>query len=168
MIIIIDNFFNNFNLIKDSFKNIQMFKKEEHPDLNENWPGFRSKRLHEESPFLFNLFLRELFLKTNFFENKSLNIKLNLHLRLKKDNSKDWVHTDNNFDYSLLVYLSETNLKSGTVFYDENEKITSTVNFLQNRAVIFDSKILHKSLNCYGNNINDGRLTLNGFILVGK
>jgi len=166
MIIILDNFFDNFDVIKNSFKNIQMFKKEDHPDQDENWPGVRSKKIHQENPFLFNLFLKELHSKTNFFENKYLDIKLNLQMRLKKDDIKDWIHTDSNFHYSLLVYLSETNLKSGTCFYDKNKNLTTTVNFLQNRAVIFDSKILHKSLNCHGNDINDGRLTLNGFILV--
>ena len=48
--------------------------------------------------------------------------------------------------------------------YDENEQVTQNIKFLQNRAVIFNSKQYHKSSLNYGDNIDNGRLTLNCFI----
>jgi len=37
---------------------------------------------------------------------------------LEKDNGKDWIHRDAS-DFALIVYLSDTNLNSGTTFYDD-------------------------------------------------
>ena len=45
----------------------------------------------------------------------------------------------------------------------DNDEIVN-VKYIQNRAVIFHSKRLHKSHLNFGKNINDGRLTLNSFI----
>ena len=83
--------------------------------------------------------------------------------RLDEDNKKDWIHTDPD-DYTMIVFLSKTNLKSGLNIYDENEQVTQNIKFLQNRAVIFNSKQYHKSSLNYGDNIDNGRLTLNCFI----
>ena len=166
--IIVDNFFNNFENIKDEFKKIQLFNNEEYNkrfNETETWPGFRSNYLHKESPFLFNLIIREMFLKfgDNIFYNRKFLMKSHIHLRLEEDDEKDWIHKDQSFA-SILIYLSETNLLSGTCLYDENKNTTSTINFVQNRAVIFDSKTYHKSLNNYGKNLENGRLTLNCFV----
>ena len=92
-----------------------------------------------------------------------------IHLRLANDNEKDFIHTDNASEESflnMLIYLSETNLNSGTGFYKEGiEEPYLIVPFIKNTAVFFPGhKIRHKSLLNYGKNIRDGRLTLNGFI----
>jgi len=87
-----------------------------------------------------------------------------VHLRLNEDNENDWIHTDPNY-YTLMVYLSDTNLKSGTAIYPENGDEPSTVvGFVQNRALLFRSYQRHKSVNNYGSSLEDGRLTLNCFI----
>jgi Rps23 Pro-64 3,4-dihydroxylase Tpa1-like proline 4-hydroxylase len=39
-----------------------------------------------------------------------------------------------------------------------------SVKSIKNRCVFFDSRIRHGSILNYGNDINDGRLTINGFI----
>ena len=166
--IIVDNFFDNFNNIKDSFKSIQLFNQEEfNKKFNdtETWPGFRSEQLHIENPFLFNLIIKEIYSKfgQSSFNNRNINVKSHIHLRLAEDNKKDWIHKDP-FFATLMVFLSETNLKSGTCLYDENKNVTDTINFVQNRALLFDSKKYHKSLNNYGDNLQNGRLTLNCFI----
>ena len=166
--IIVDNFFNNFENIKDSFKKFELFNnKEFNEKFNERdeWPGLRSRALHIENPFLFNLILKEIFEKigSQYFYNKKITVKSYVHLRLNEDNKKDWIHTDPCYA-TLMVYLSNTNLKSGTCLYNENKELTNTVNFVQNRAFLFNGKTNHMALNNHGTDINNGRLTLNCFI----
>ena len=87
-----------------------------------------------------------------------------VHLRLN-NSEEDWIHTDDQWQKTLIIYLSETNLKSGTCFYENNSNIPSTtINFIKNRALLYDGNIRHMSLLNYGNSIHNGRLTLNCFI----
>ena len=86
-----------------------------------------------------------------------------MHLRLSEDFKNDFIHKDL-VEYTLMIYLSETNLSSGTKLYDDNECCTQTINFVQNRAVIFPGCVNHKSMLNYGDNIDNGRLTLNVFL----
>jgi hypothetical protein len=169
--IIVDNFFDDFFYIRDYFKNIKLydlntyrkFKDIENPKL-ENWPGKRSKILHNTEPFLFSLFMKNFYEKfNNPFNQKKFNVKTHIHLRLEKDNELDWIHKDCPEDYSLLVYLSETNLNSGTALYDEDKNLITDIKFVQNRAILFDSNYNHRAIQNHGNNIHNGRLTFNAF-----
>ena len=72
---------------------------------------------------------------------------------------QDWP----NDDYSMLVYLSPTNLKSSTRLYDDKNNMIDEIKCVQNRALIFDSKYYHTAYGSYGTNVDDGRLTLNAF-----
>ena len=45
---------------------------------------------------------------------KFWNINIFLHLRLDKDKDKDWIHKDETDEFAALIYLSKTNLDSGT------------------------------------------------------
>ncbi len=166
--IIVDNFFENFNYIENSFKEIKMYNKKEYMSkfqTIEDWPGKRSYVLNLENTFLFNLFVREFDIKfNNPFNGINTNIKSHIHLRVKKDGSKDWIHRDSAMsNYTCLIFLSKTNLDSGTNIYSENKEIITSVKFVQNRAVLFDSNYLHSAFGHYGNDVNDGRLTLNAF-----
>ena len=171
--IIQDNFFSNFNNIKDSFKKIPLYDlKTYNKNIStkpENWPGKRSANIFKINPFLFNLIIKEMYEKFGQILPPNIIMSSFVHLRLSEDEGKDWIHTDKTCgDWSLLVYLSKTNLNSGTCLYEkENEKPSTTVNFVQNRAFLFDSSILHKSLHNHGDNIENGRLTLNCFIRNG-
>ena len=58
--IIIENFFDNFKNIKDTFKKIPLYSLKEYNKKfhkYENWPGKRSQALHDDYPFLFNLII---------------------------------------------------------------------------------------------------------------
>ena len=171
MIQIIPNFFSNFEYIKESFKKIPLYNNEEFNikfNQKDTWPGFRSSELTESGKFLTLFFYEKL---------KSLNIKKNLmtdytlglytHLRLEKDNDKDWIHIDN-CEYAAIVYLSETNINSGTFFYNDKKEIIHKVGFVQNTCLFFNGNFPHKSGLNYGNDINDGRLTLNAFFYKKK
>jgi hypothetical protein len=95
-------------------------------------------------------------------------INLYLHLRLQEDQQKDWIHKDTPHDASLIVYLNE-NLDSGTNFYQGiKDKEDMVIGMLKNRCILFDATVNHKSRLNFGNNIDDGRLTMNGFIKYKK
>jgi hypothetical protein len=172
--IIVDNFFDNFNLIENEFKKIKLYTREEFNNLHESitgtketWPGYRSWLLSEVNPFLFNLFLKEFDIKfDNFFNGKLFKAKTHIHLRLKEDEEKDWIHTDDPAHYSFLVYLSKTNLDSGTQLFNEKNELITDIKFVQNRAVLFDSKYNHRSKGNHGTDIHNGRLTFNAFFNI--
>jgi hypothetical protein len=164
--IIIDNFFERFENIEKAFKEIPVYKKEEFNSKfqeKQNWPGKRSGYLNNENTFLLNLFLNEFYNKINIGIR---GITLHTHLRLSSDLDKDWIHKDSfgGYIYTCIVYLSKTNLNSGTYIYSSNNEIISDVKFVQNRAFLFDTRYLHSTYGNHGEDINDGRLTLNAFI----
>ena len=167
---VVDNFFTNFHIIKDEFKKIKRYPSETHPELKgmqteKHLPGERSEDLKFSNRFLTALFLNEFRSKFNNFFTEDVDLRLYTHLRLEEDDEKDFIHTDSpDAYYSMLVYLSDTNFKSGTAMYEplENNLITD-IKFVQNRAVIFNSLYPHKSIGCHGSDENNGRLTLNAF-----
>jgi len=164
-IIVIDNFFDDFDLLKDNFIKLPFFKREDYPlesgDNQGNWPGMRTQSLMRVEPFLYCLFLKNYTEKINY--TPYFKVHTYLHLRLAEDETKDWIHTDSEFDYSGLVYLSNTNLNSGTTFFDEKDNIVADIKFVQNRFVMFNSKIRHRSTGNHGTTLENGRLTLNAF-----
>ena len=168
-LIVADDFFSDFERIENEFKKIKLHNTESFNKLsndNQKWPGLRSLNLNQESPFLYNLTLKEINEKLKFgklMANKQFNFYLHTHLRLNQD--EDWIHKDYSY-CSMIVYLS-TNLDSGTAFYDEKtNEPNMIVNAVKNRCILFDSSVRHKSLKNYGNDLNDGRLTLNGFFFL--
>ena len=166
---VVDNFFDNLDRIESDLKKIKLYSRDEFNQKfndTQSWPGFRSQMLHKENPILFELFLKEFVQKFNirsYFE-----IQLYLHLRLAEDQEKDWIHKDEFSDSSLIVYLSQ-NLNSGTNFYQKVEdKEDMAIGMLKNRCILFDSNTYHKSKLNFGNNLDNGRLTMNGFISYKK
>jgi len=162
---VVDNFFDNLERIESDLKKIKLYSMDEFNQKfnhTQSWPGFRSQVLHKENPILFELFLKEFVQKFNI--KSDFEINLYLHLRLKDDQEKDWIHKDEFYHSSLIVYLSQ-NLDSGTNFYQETKnKEDMVISMLKNRCILFDSHTNHKSRLNFGNNLEDGRLTMNGFI----
>ena len=84
----------------------------------------------------------------------------------EEDNAFEYRHTDP-YDWAYLIYLSDTNFNSGTRFYESMEEgkqdEVANVRFVQNRLVMFHSDYPHRSWGNHGKNLEDGRLTINGF-----
>lgn len=163
--IVVDNFFSQFNFIKNEFKKIKRYNLEEFNKLTnekQNWPGQRSDYVSSVEPFLFNLFLLEF--KKFDFDLSYHKISMFTHLRLSEDKNKDWIHKDIEHDYTCIVYLSETSLNSGTFLYSENKEIISDIKFIQNRAFLFNGNYNHSAYGHHGTDEENGRLTLNVFI----
>ena len=167
---IVDNFFRNFKSLEEPIKKIKLYsvddlkKVESYQNVNESWPGKRSKAIENENPILFNLFGIEMMRSFGHIVGENINMTLRLHLRLEEDNAKDFIHTDHFAKYNLIVYLND-NLDSGTNIYeDDSDKPSISVRSIKNRAVLLDAKSRHGSIKNYGNSIQDGRLTLLAFI----
>ena len=171
--IIINNFFDDFDNIKDEFKKIPLYATNDWnkkfnvsgASYDETWPGKRSESFGDSNPFLNNLIYKELRSKTSLlFDGIHLDMYSYVHLRLDTDNDADFIHCDP-CDYTLIVFLSETNLKSGTALYPPRSNTPDVMaNFVQNRAFLFKGYIRHKAIHNHGDSIENGRLTLNCFI----
>ncbi len=127
------------------------------------WPGVRSSALKTINPLLDASITSALVSFYLPFTNRPFNYTQFAHLRVEKDNESDFIHTDIGDDFAWLLYMSETNLDSGTKFYTEDDYEHNFVRFVQNRFIIFDCRIKHMAFNNYGKDFNDGRLTINGF-----
>ena len=156
-----ENFFDDINFIIEQSQKVKYFSDKELSfetgNLN-SWPGVRSAAFDQSPP------LQDL---VTYQVNKKFNIgKVSpvyfFHKRTKDDNQRDWIHKDAS-PLALIVYLSKTNLKSGTTFFTEShEQIILDVGFVQNRAILFNGSMPHASKLNYGMG-EDCRLTLNGF-----
>ena len=165
----IDGFFPRLDHIMPEIKKINLYNHKDYSDkfvCDSNWPGLRSGNFAETKPIFWN-YITNLLFQNNLINNGLYNISAQLHLRLNEDNEKDWIHKDDEYIYSILIYLSDTNLESGTYLYDENENIINDIKFVKNRLIMFSSQYKHKGYGYYGTNIDDGRLTLNIFVKNG-
>ena len=160
-------------LIKETYtlcKRIQLYKYEDHPDVPTSkergdgyWPGLRSLNLSDTEPFLFINLLHNA--QTKLGLDRSLYEKINafVHVREGQDDSKDYIHRD--LCDTVIVYLSETNLESGTVLYTDDKKPLADISFFQNSAIFFDGDIFHKSKLNFGDTLENSRMTINMFCI---
>tara|TARA_R100001509_G_scaffold149728_1_gene108302 strand:+ start:36 stop:557 length:522 start_codon:yes stop_codon:yes gene_type:complete len=163
----IENFIPRLDGILPELRKIKLYSVQEINSINnvnETWPGLRSKHLFSENRILFEFINNILFKNNNVFEKGGYTIDMFLHLRLAQDEKKDWIHTDDAHDYSGIIYLSDTNLNSGTQLFDNEDNVINDMKCVQNRAIFFSSNYNHKAYGHFGSNVQDGRLTLNLFI----
>ena len=162
---VVDNFFDDLDFILQQ-ANKQNYFTSEQLSYNigsfQNWPGLRTANLIL-NPTLYD-YLNNIIYKKFTIDIKPKEFPLSFHKRGFQDQSKDWIHKDPS-EYAFIAYLSETNLNSGTAFFDEKNNKSLTVNFVQNRALLFKGSMKHRSLLNYGEG-KDIRLTLNGFIFT--
>ena len=165
MISIIDNFFSprQLKLVSDQLKLLPFYTDSDHPENSSSaYPGTRTEELVRANPLLESFITRQLERTQLPQVTRPFHLKQYGHLRLESDNKDDFIHQDPDCDWAYLFYLSETNLSSGTKFYVDDKEHTFA-RFLQNRLVIFDSGISHRAWENHGKDLNDGRLTINGF-----
>ena len=161
--IIIEDFFPHLPNMLDDLKSRGHWITPEHPDHPNtgNWPGKRSLDYFKTDPILTSLFITCV---GEFFPKHLSRGSLCTHYRF--GSTEDWVHIDSNLCTGL-VYLSETNLNSGTQFFDkspeEGGKVILDVPFVQNRFVLFFGDPLHCSKANYGESESDARFTMNFF-----
>jgi len=185
MICIYDNFLpdNIFRSVYSEVVGLKFYDEKTHPhNLQEKkraeergerfslkWPGTRTDELGGQtntSPLVDSIILNYLDSLGSSFTKDRYKVTNYAHLRLECDDSEDFVHTDQN-SFAYLLYLSATNLESGTKMYssvDENKDNENCfVKFVQNRLLIYDAATPHMSWGNHGTDISNGRLTINGF-----
>ena len=161
--IIIDNFFPHLPPVLEQLKARDHWTSSEHPERPSvgNWPGKRSLNYIVSDPILTSLFINCV---GQFFPQSFSEITLYTHWRF--GSSEDWVHVDQNICTGL-VYLSETNMDSGTLFFDKKPEdggqVILDVPFVQNRFVLFYGDPYHCSKGNYGESESNERFTMNFF-----
>ena len=163
---VIDNFFGDrLSYLLPYLKNQPHYSRSKHPvytpEEDSNWPGVRSREMLVNNPPMFSLFADAMPMGIPY-NSDSGRVTLYTHFRYD-DNSPDWIHQDGT-PITTIVYLSETNLNSGTGFYDGPDgNLILDVPFVQNRAVIFHGNVWHGSKGNYGTTKDDARFTMNFF-----
>ena len=159
-------FCQNIHNLAKQFKFYNRKDWEQTGNTGGDWPGLRTDELKKSAPFLY------LHIATLLEQSKLINlnnykeIHMYCHLRLLEDKDKDWAHYDESD--TAIIYLSQTNFSSGTDFYDiENNTIAST-KFIQGSCVFFEQGIKHASMGNHGTSIDDGRMTINVFMVKNK
>jgi hypothetical protein len=181
-ITIIDNFYDNFNEIKNYVNGLEFYKKETF-----TMPGIQTKLLNEINPSLFNKCTKKLL--SIFYDRRTMhNIQFECRTKFEKINpygknynKEGWIHADDHNKLSAILYLNGE-YDEGTSFFinknlgltdyslmhykhelykENNPNVEEYNNFLlkhnsqfkeilkvpliENRLVIFDSSILHRS-----------------------
>ena len=160
MIYTLDNFFENIDIVQEELFAQKFYTCENHPEYINNknkWPGERTVELYDKE------FTKIL---TNNLGRLKLDILngalLQTYGHLRTNDSDDWVHTDNT-TASGLIYINNNNLKSGTLFYNKEKEIVQDVKYVKNRLVLFSSQYPHRAYGHFGDNIYNGRVTINLF-----
>lgn len=73
-------------------------------------------------------------------------------------------HVDTS-DFAGVIYLTPNPPKNtGTILYNDKENIKSIYENKYNRLIAYNSKILHAPQKCFGDNINNARMTITFFL----
>ncbi len=169
-----DGFFPSIDFILPDIKKIPLYglnqwREKFGAQPQTGWPGKRSGDLLQENK-IFHNYIHFLILNYNLIDVKSFTTTTYLHLRTEDCNQNDFIHSDHTggFDESILIYLSNTNLNSGTKIYDLQDNVINDFKFVQNRFIKFPSIMRHQGYGHHGKDILDGRLTLNIFLTYDK
>ena len=175
--IVIDDFFKDYDRMLELAYKQKYYKREEHPEQREReakWPGFRTDWLRKTDEGLYWSIVYQIQdhfdiqnnIPTQFahvFRKRDYQINAYYHYKTEATEKDDGVHVDAG-DYSLIVYMGPTNLKSGTVIVDDYDNPITDVKFVSNRAIMFDSQYRHKGYGAFGDSLQNGRLTLNAML----
>lgn len=155
-VLVIDNFFENPYEVRE-FALQQQFSQAS--------PGLRTRDMTKKCNYteklqnIINRFYKIIQIKQTVF-----------HLMTSSD--PQWIHTDlyavrkTNIGLSAIIYLNpDSYINSGTAFYKKNsddsfDKIVDIGNIF-NRLIIFDISTFHKPNFCFGDNVTNGRLSMN-------
>lgn len=160
---IVDDFFPHLPPVLEQLKARDHWTSGDHPERPSvgSWPGKRSLDYAISDPVLTSLFFT---LADTCIPHRLDRVNLYTHWRYGQD--EDWIHQDGGL-CTALVYLSETNLDSGTQFFDKppeaGGKVILDVPFVQNRFVLFSGNPLHCSKANYGESEDNARFTMNFF-----
>jgi hypothetical protein len=166
-LIVQDDFFDEPNAIRELALG---FEYKAHQDVLVNgWKGFRGEITIERHSKLVN-YMHDKIVKLNpELANKF--ISLYFHYSLEKTKSEcipsfdEYKFHKDHSNWAGVVYLTpNADPKAGTILSSDDMKETKLVENIYNRFILYPSDILHAPADLFGNDINDGRMTLTVFI----
>ena len=158
--IVVDNFFDNVDDIISLSKKLKYYKASE----SDNWPGLRTKSLHDTHYNLFNSVIIKIL--NYYYPNKKLHYSNSyvVFSRLKYgDQGKTRFHLDDDTKIAAVIYLSEGNIEGGTTIFENDNKKQIIVGNIFNSMIAYDGNKLHGYTSLLPFK-NKERLTLNVFI----
>ena len=176
-ILIEDDFLDNVEEIRDISLKINYARKEEILQnleslglyFNIGWAGCRTEKLeYYKDPIFNNIQEKILDTVSDYYGISGYLIESHFHYTTSLHDNEDFHNNKFHKDpsqFAGLIYLNpDPPKKTGTSIIDHKEnKIIDTEN-VYNRLIAYPSNFLHAATNLFGNNIEDGRMTLVFFI----
>ncbi len=158
-ITVFDDFFNEkeLNILQN---NLNKIKWDHAKNKEKEQYGFTHKFFpSKENQWLFNK------IKKIFFKKKNLKL-IECSFRIRH-NSEIMPHQDDHVNYLFLCYLKGKELMyNGTGFYNDKKNLDRYIGFKENRAMFFNSHIVHTDLQALGE--SSPRYSLNIFYKYDK
>ena len=158
--IVVDNFFDNVDNIISLSKKLKYYKGSE----NDNWPGLRTKSLHDTHYNLFNSVIIKIL--NYYYPNKKLHYSNSyvVFSRLKYgDQGKTRFHLDDDTKIAAVIYLSEGDIEGGTTIFESDNNKQIIGGNTSHSMIAYDGNKLHGYTSLLPFK-NKERLTLNVFI----
>lgn len=162
MIFIKDNFFSDLNEIKKILQKIPVYS-------DKDWERKTNKKIHWQGNRSddFGVFHKDVYeiIKNNIEATFEKKFKINwMCLHERKDERMNPHQDTDGHDTNCLIYISGLEgVQNGTGFYNNNE-LSVSVGFVENRAILFPSNHLHSCLQAIYPDNSSSRVTINCFM----
>ena len=168
--LVIDNFFNNPDLIRNIALQQEFYSKDNHPENIGNFPGMRTNYINTFDENLYNALvqseinfvgqLEDITKYSEYWTKFSFSYTTEgIGLQQHRDFSKGWEGFKS--FYGGIIYLKpEPPANSGTIVEGE------VVDNVYNRYVMYDATCLHGLQDSFGETKKDARLVLTHFIYL--
>lgn len=148
--IIVDNFLDNPDIVRQSVLNI--------PFINLGiFPGIRSDAADEEYQKMIKSKFEKILGtdKIKFRRDRDC-----FRFQLCFTDSETWIHKDDT-DWAGVLYLNpDADVNAGTGIFDQNENLVTIIGNVYNRLVLYRGDLFHRSLiSGFGSDVKTGRLT---------
>jgi hypothetical protein len=171
----VKNVFDNPDEIAEFAKQQQFFLKEQHDTLTETfYSGLRTKSLANINAEIYHKINNEIYTKcveqlypdsTNkILYGFAFETSTYFHLLTKNDKfDESWIHQDPDCIWAGVIYLNKNpESNSGTIIYKDGEK--TIIDNEYNKLIMYSPTFDHASQGGFGNNLDDGRLTISFFV----
>lgn len=132
----------------------------------DKWRGHRSKSLHELDIDIFNNIFDNIFPRLFVNYNCDFNYNISAYVHFSPgyiDYDDHWWHIDPAVVFAGVIYLNRNpDPLSGTILNLNNNNFV--IENVYNRLVMYDSQILHRPQSCFGDTIDNSRMTLTFFV----
>ena len=174
-ICVIDNFLPEpiYRDITDYAFSTNSFIPHTHYTPMPGWKGFRTAKLENSDFETFKVIKQTILTQSREFfkDNSKHDAACYLHYSLQSTMQDDFHHTKYHLDttkYAGVIYLcpNDAPKESGTAIFDPEKDEIIKVDNVFNRLVMYPSNMLHAPISCFGDNVENSRMTFTFFIDV--